>query len=163
MAVTIKKLREDAGAIKEINSKEELLHALGILLKMQELNKVNESILNRCKKIAGDLSELCTAYAASHQEVFDGGSMIRNQNGVHVGDITEGSSIYHLACGFKGYIRSNGEKLTQDFLDALPKGWKKSSLSLDVTGINTAVDKGADPATYGLIDKPNNKWSVKEA
>lgn len=163
MAVTIKKLREEAEATKEINSKEELVHALATLIKLQELNEVNEALNRKCKRVAANLSELCTAYAASHQEVFNGGSMIRNQNGVHVGDITDGSSIYHLACGFKGYIRSNGEKLTQDFLDALPKGWKKSSLSLDVTGINTAVDKGANPATYGLIDKPNNEWSAKES
>lgn len=163
MAFTMKKLREEAEAIEEINSKEELIKALAVLAKMQELNEINESIVNKCKKIAGNLSELCAAYAASHQEVFDGGSMIRNQNGVHVGDITEGVLIYHLACGFRGYIRSNGENLTQDFIASLPKGWKKSSLSLNVTGINIAVAKGADPSAYGLIDKPNNDWSVKEA
>lgn len=163
MKLSMKALREKAEAITEIESKEQLLEALSTLAQISDLNAINKKHLKKCEQIAAELSDLCTVYASTHQEVFDGGSMIRNQNGVYVGDITADDTLHHLACGFKGYIRMNGEKLTQDFLEALPKGWKKSKVELDVTGINNAVNKGADPATYGLADKPNNVWTHKEA
>lgn len=164
MAKSIKKLREEAEAIKEIATKNDLLDALDILEQLETLNEINASNLAKCRKLEKSISDLCTEYAVTHQtDVFDGGGMNRNQNGVHVGDITDGDVIHHLSLGFRGYIRSNGEMLTQDFLAALPKGWRKSKIELDVTGINKAVDKGADPSKYGLIDKPNNEWTHKLA
>ena len=160
---TIKQVRAAAEAITSIESRAELVEALATLASLHELNEIAKTVRAKCLNAEAKLSELCTEYAAAHQEVFDGGAMIRNQNGVHVGDITEGDTIHHLACGFDGYIRVNGEKLTQDFISALPKGWKKTKVELDVTGINKAIDKGADASTYGLMDKPKNVWTHKSA
>lgn len=160
---TIKQVRAAAEAITSIENRTELVEALATLATLHEMNEIAKTVRAKCLAAETKLSELCTEYAAAHQEVFDGGAMIRNQNGVHVGDITEGDTIHHLACGFRGYIRANGEKLTQDFIEALPRGWKKTKVELDVTGINKAVEKGADPSEYGLMDRPNNEWSHKSA
>lgn len=83
-------------------------------------------------------------------------------DGVRSFDVTVNNTVYHLSCGFDGYVRTDGEKLTQNFLATLDKGWTKGKLELDITGMKRSDVTGEEIIEAGLVQKPKNIWTEAE-
>ena len=141
---------------------EQLKTAVPTLVELCEAIKHHRSLLLALDRKSKLLCAACTAYATKHQTCFDDKQMHTSQQGVLTGDITIDDTTYHLACGYDGYVRADGEKLTQDFLRSLPEEWRKEKLELNVTGINDAQVDEEELEKQGLAPKSVNTWSRKE-
>ena len=145
-----------------VSNLEQLRAALPSLVDLVEAIKHHRSLIASLDKMAKDLNTKCTAYATKHQSCFDDRQMHTSQLGVLTGDITIDEMTYHLACGYDGYIRADGDKLTQAFLMDLPENWRKEKLELNTTGINDAKVSDEELEKFGLTPKSVNTWSRKE-
>ena len=164
MKTDMKTLRAEAEALlaEKIDSKAKLCAAIPTLVRLQEALVIANRIRTASKRVADLLAEACTKYAEGHETIFEKGRLIPDQNGVRSGDIDIGETTFHLACGYDGYMRTNGEKITQEFLATLPEGWVKTKNELDTTGVNAANPSDETLEAYGLAEKPNNVWSKKD-
>ena len=162
MKKDMKTLRNEAEALLagKIDTKAKLCAALPTLVELQRVLELSCKTQKATGVVAKRLAEACTAYAVDHQSVFEKGRLIANQNGVETGDIEIHGSMYHLACGYDGYVRADGEKLTQEFLMGLPEGWRKERFELDKSGVNEAEPSEGELLANGLVEKPKNTWSL---
>ena len=158
----MKTLRAEAQAALDgkIGSKAKLYAALPTLIALQNALAAARKSLQATAEIARKLSDACTAFAEERQTLFEEGHLVENQNGVRVGDIVIDDVAYHLACGFDGYMRTAGDKMTQEFLRTLPEGWVKTTSEISTTGINAAAPTDENLKARGLKAKPKNVWSV---
>ncbi len=158
---TIKVLREAAEAALAgcVNNKEKLLAAVPTLVELQKSAKIAEERLKETKAVIDALSKECSAYAHEHPEYVCDDTFSVSPIGVESGDIEIDGTKYHFSYGFEGYTRSDpAEKMTQDFLKGLPKGWAKSKLSLDTTAINKAKPSEDELGEAGLERKVKCAW-----
>ena len=118
--------------------------------------------LKASEKTMAHLSELCSRYALGHEGVFATKRLVPNQQGVKTGDVVLDEATYHFASGYDGYVRGRREKMTQEFLASLPEKWCRQKLELNVSGINENAPSDAELAEHGLVQKPNNVWSLAE-
>ena len=160
----IKDLREQVEKmLKEgVATKERLLLALPLLIEFQEALAAARRSQRVCSEAAKALSEACTRYVQNHPSVLEAGHLVPDQNGVLTGDIIIDDADYHLACGYDGYMRTDGGMCTQDFLATLPAAWIKPNLRLSSTAINAANPGEEALAEAGLTGRPNNVWSLRE-
>ncbi len=158
---TMKVLREAAEAALAncVTNKEQLLAAVPTLVELQKAAKNAELRLKETKAVIDALSKECSAYAHEHPEYVFSETFSVSPIGVESGDLVIDGVGYHFSYGFEGYMRSDpAEKMTQDFLKALPDGWAKSKLSLDTTAINKAKPSEDELAEAGLERKPKCSW-----
>ena len=162
MKTNMKTLRAAAQTALDgkINTKSKLYAALPTLVAQQHALESARKTLNATGALTRKLSEACAAFAKDNETVFEAGRLIENQNGVRVGDIVIDDTAYHLACGYDGYMRTDGGKMTQDFLATLPTEWTTKKCELSTSGINANAPTEDDLAKYGLREKPNNTWSA---
>lgn len=161
---TRKKLKElrieaDGMAKAGVASKDDLFAALPTLIELQNAIETLAVALRASKKAAAALSKSCTAYATEHPSVFANKELQLNQQGVLTGDVQLEGAVYHLACGYDGYVRTDAGKMTQEFLQTLPKSWRRARCEIDVSAINKANPTADKLAEYGLCEKPNDVWS----
>ena len=161
---TIKELRVRADEMiaAGIANKDALFAALPLLTELQAKAESAKKNLAASVRTLTQLSELCSRYALAHESVFEKKRLIANQQGVRTGDVVQGDATYHFTSGYDGYVRNSPEKLTQDFLASLPEKWRKSSLKLDVSGINEDGPTDEELAERGLAAKVRNVWSLVE-
>ena len=161
---TIKELRVRADELISagIANKDALFAALPVLTALQAKADIAKKTLAVTVKSLTMLSELCSRYAIAHESVFEKKRLVANQQGVRTGDVVLGDATYHFASGYDGYVRSAGDKLTQDFLASLPENWRKASLKIDVSGINADGPSDEELAERGLAPKVRNVWSLVE-
>ena len=161
---TIKELRVRADEMiaAGIANKDALFAALPVLTELQAKAKSAKKNLAASVKTLTTLSELCSRYALEHESVFAKKRLVTNQQGVRTGDVVLDEATYHFASGYDGYVRSTPDKLTQDFLASLPEKWRKSSLKLDVSGINEDAPSDEELAERGLTQKIRNVWSLAD-
>jgi len=159
---TIKSLRERADELVEggINNKDALYAALPVLTDLQAKTEFARKSLASAVKSLSMLSELCSKYALGHESVFEKQKLVTSQQGVRVGDVILGEATYHFASSYDGFERNDGGKLTQDFLEALPKRWRKAAFKLSTSGINEDAPTDEELAEHNLRQKPKNEWSV---
>ena len=162
--MALKELREEAVELVKagIENREALETALPILLELLSALSSMAKTLKSCKEVAEKLSDKCSNYAVEHPSVFVGKKLNTTEKGVKVGDVELGDKIYHLACGYDGFVRQSGDPMSQSFLESLPDGWAKSSLKLDTGAINKLATSMADLDKYDLMQKPKNVWSLSE-
>ena len=161
---TIKELRERADEMISagIANKDALFAALPVLTALQAKAESAKRNLAASVKTLTQLSELCSRYALVHESVFEKKRLVANQQGVRTGDVVLDEATYHFSSGYDGYVRNTPDKLTQDFLAALPEKWRKPSLKLDVSGINEDAPSDEELAEHGLAPKVRNVWSLVE-
>lgn len=161
---TLKELRERAEklAAAGIANKDALVAALPLLIEFQEKVASARKNLRASEKTMAHLSELCSRYALGHEGVFATKRLVPNQQGVKTGDVVLDEATYHFASGYDGYVRGRREKMTQEFLASLPEKWCRQKLELNVSGINENAPSDAELAEHGLVQKPNNVWSLAE-
>ena len=161
---TIKELRERADEMISVGiaNRDALFAALPVVTELQAKAESAKRNLAASVKTLTQLSELCSRYALAHESVFAKRRLVANQQGVRTGDVVLDEATYHFASGYDGYMRNTPDKLTQDFLAALPEKWRKSSLKLDTSGINEDAPSDEELAEHGLAPKVRNVWSLVE-
>ena len=159
---SIKVLREIAEAALEtgVANREQLRSAVHALVALQSAERSLQLRAKETRAVIQALSDACSAYARTHPEyVFDQTFSV-SPIGVESGDIEIDGKTYHFAHGFDGYDRAEqGQKMTQAFLDSLPKGWTKSKLELDKSAVNRAKPTEAELSEAGLVRKVKQTWT----
>ena len=157
----IRTLREEAEALVRagVANREQLRAAVPALVALQNADKALQLRIKETRAVIQALSDACSAYAREHPEyVFDQTFSV-SPIGVESGDVEIDGRTYHFSHGFDGYVRNEpSEKLTQEFLKGLPKGWAKPSLSLDTTALNKAKLGEEDLKKFGLMRKVKDAW-----
>lgn len=143
-----------------IKTRAQLDEALPILTRLKSMTEVTGQTVRDCNKLIKAMSDACADYAIKHPTSFVDG--LQTVDGVQVGDVLVGDTLYHLANGYEGYKRITGENMNQGFLGGLPKKWVKAKMELDVTGINRAGVTLDDLELHGLYRPAKNEWSEKE-
>ena len=162
----LKTLRKNAEAILAagVANREQLRTAVPALVDLKCAAAAQKCLLDETERVADALAEACTEYARAHPEfVFDRTFSV-SPIGVESGEIEIEGRTFHFSHGFRGYMRSDPtQKLTQDFLRALPDGWRKSTLSLDVGGVNADKPSEEELENHGLVRKPKDTWTEIES
>ena len=159
---SMKALRENAEAALEtgVANREQLRSAVPALVALQGAVRSMQLRIKESQEVMQALSEACSAYAHEHPEYVFSQSFSVSPIGVESGDIEIDGKTYHFAHGFDGYERAEpGQKMTQEFLAALPKGWTKSKLELDKSAVNRATPTEDDLAEAGLVRKVKQTWT----
>ena len=157
----IKTLRKEAEALLAagVANRDQLMGAVPALVALQKAERAQSQHVKETQAVIRALSDACSAYAREHPEyVFDQTFSV-SPIGVESGDVEIDGRTYHFSHGFDGYVRNEpGKTLTQDFLKGLPKGWAKSSLSLDTTAVNKAKPDDEKLEEFGLMRKTKDAW-----
>ena len=159
---SMKALRENAEAALEtgVANREQLRSAVPALVALQGAVRSMQLRIKESQEVMQALSEACSAYAHEHPEYVFSQSFSVSPIGVESGDIEIDGKTYHFAHGFDGYERAErGQKMTQEFLAALPEGWTKSKLELDKSAVNKATPTEDDLAEAGLVRKVKQTWT----
>ena len=159
---SMKALRENAEAALEtgVANREQLRSAVPALVALQGAVRSMQLRIKESQEVMQALSEACSKYAHEHPEYVFGQSFSVSPIGVESGDLEIDGKNYHFAHGFDGYERAEpGQKMTQEFLAALPEGWTKSNLELDKSAVNRAKPTEDDLAEAGLVRKVKQTWT----
>jgi len=138
------------------------MQALPVIVEAMERIKSMNSTMREVAKIVGKLNESASKYALEHESVFDDG-LYTDAKGVLTGDITDEATVYHLAAGYADPKRTDGDAMSQDFLETLPAEWTQNVLKLYTGGINRSGATAEQLAAKGLYRPAKNEWTRKEA
>jgi len=158
--MTLKEMRELAENFGKVESREQLKGAVPIVVETMEKIRAMRSTIKVVEKIVEKLNDKVSKYALEHPSAFDDG-LKTMQNDVICGDLEINGVTYHFASGYGSPKRVDGDALTQEFLEGLPKEWVKASLQLDTTGINRSGATYTELSQKGLFRPAKNNWSVK--
>jgi len=158
----IKELREDAEAALAtgVANREQLRAAVPALVALQDAERSMQLRLKETKAVIQALSDACSKYAREHPEyVFDQTFSV-SPIGVESGDLVVEGRTFHFSLGFDGYEHADpAQKKTQAFLASLPKGWTRTKIELNTTGINKANPTNEELAKYSLARKVKQVWT----
>jgi len=157
---TFKEVTESIEDIGAVDNKERLYAALPLIIEAQERIKSMAQTMKRLGTLAGKLNERASKYALEHQGVFDDG-LYTDAKGVVSGDISVGDEVYHLAAGYADPKRTDGDAMSQDFLEGLPTEWTQNVLRLWTGGINQSGATAEDLAKKGLYRPAKNVWTSR--
>jgi len=144
-----------------VANKERLLAAVPAMMALQSAVNVADMNLKDTKAVLEKLAEACSDYAHEHPEYVFTDTFSVSPIGVQSGDLTIDGRTYHFSYGFDGYRRDDpSQKLTQDFLKTLPKGWTKSETKIDTSAINKLKPSNEELAAAGLQRKPKPQWGM---
>jgi len=160
---SFKEIRKDLESLGVINNKEQFLKALPILIEATTKCAQMRLTVKSINSLATDLNIAVSEYALNHLSVFLGGRLVTDGKGILHGDVEVGGKLYHFSSGYKGFVRADGDNVTQDFLDGLPEKWVKGKIELDATGIERLGVTDAELQKAGLVRRANNVWSLPES
>jgi len=159
---SFKEIRKAIEELGPITNKEKLLAALPVLVEACVKIKTMRRTIKLMGELADGLNDACSKYAMEHPSVFVNGKLNVDGKGVQHGDVEVGGKLYHFSSGYKGFIREDGDNITQDFLDGLPEKWVKGKIELDATGMERLGVTDAELQKAGLVRRANNVWSLPE-
>lgn len=142
-----------------IKNREQLNEALPLLIELKSMTEVTYHTVRACQKLIKNMANACSDYAISHPSAFVDG--LQTVDGVQVGDVRVGDILYHLASGYDGYRRIDGENMDQTFLGDLPKKWVRGKFELDTTAINRAHVSLEELEANGLCRSPKITWAER--
>jgi len=157
---TMKNIMDDTEAFGGVENKERLMAALPLIVEAQERIKSMAQTMKKLGTAAGKLNESASKYALEHQSVFDDG-LYTDAKGVVSGDVSVGDEVYHLAAGYADPKRTDGDAMSQDFLEGLPSEWTQNVLKLWTGGINRSGATAEDLAKKGLYRPAKNVWTSR--
>ena len=79
------------------------------------------------------------------------------------GSVEIDGNVYTLTLTDGPIKRVNGDNMTKDFLEGLPKDWTKTKPELDVTAINRLGVGEEALFKHGLIRQEKRMWTMKTA
>lgn len=158
---SFKLIRADIDSLAPITNKESFLAALPLIVEAATKIKAMRATIKKIGDLADALNDKASAYALGHESVFADG-LRPDGKGVLHGNVEVEGRLFHFSAGFKGYMRSDGDSMTQGFLDGLPEKWTRGKLELDATGIERLGVTSEQLEKAGLVRKPNNVWSVPD-
>jgi len=158
--MTFKELKEKIEAVGQIANREALQEAVPLIVESMERIKSMSQTMKNLGKVAGKLNDRVSKYALEHPTIFNDG-LTTDEKGVVSGDITIGGDNYHFAAGYADPKRTDGDAMSQDFLEGLPKEWTQSMLKLYTGGINRSGATIEDLASKGLYRPAKNEWSKR--
>jgi len=159
--MTLKELKEFADNFGTVSNKERLKAAIPAIVEAMERIGSTSSTLRKVGEAVGKLNEKASKYALEHPSIFDDG-LHTQAKGVIAGDITLDDKTYHFAAGYADPKRIDGDAMSGDFLEGLPKEWVKDKLQLNVTGINALGVTNEQLEDKGLFRPAKNVWTLRE-
>ena len=158
----IKELRKDAeeALAAGVANREQLRAAVPALVALQDAERSLQLRLKETAAVIDALSKACSKYAHEHPEYVFDQSFSVSPIGVESGDLVVDGRTFHFSHGFDGYEHADpSQKKTQDFLASLPKGWTKTRLDLNTTGINKTNPTDEELAKHNLARKVKEVWT----
>ena len=150
----------DAGVNTRASLFEALPMAKELLFRLSTLKRTADAL----REAADALHDLAAKYAENHTSVFDAGLLVEEREGIFVGDVTIGDTVFHFVKTKGLPVRIDGGNLTGGFLASLPECAVKRVPKLDVDGLKRAGwDTEEKLAEYGLFRPDRCMWTTPAA
>ena len=150
----------DAGVNTRAALFEALPMAKELLFRLSTLKRTADALREAVDALHG----LAAKYAENHTSVFDAGLLAEEREGIFVGDVTIGDTVFHFVKTKGSPRRIDGGNLTGEFLRSLPECAVKNKLEFDLAGLKRAGwDTEEKLAEYGLFRPDRCMWTTPGA
>ena len=156
------KMRADELTENGITTRESYREALPLLFTMRRAAVSLKAFAKALETSADALSEGAAAYAKDHVTALDE-PLHDVAKGKVSGSVEIDGNVYTLTLTDGPIKRVNGDNMTKDFLEGLPKDWTKTRPELDVTAINRLGVGEEALFRHGLIRQEKRMWTMKTA
>ena len=159
-----KELKDEANALILSNVTDRAGYEAALRLYRDTLDRAKQlsDSAKTLKMQSERIGELAAKYAEKHPTALDE-PLVETRSGIRSGSVTLDGVPFRLTLSKGDVCRISGDKLTKEFLEALPKEWTKAKVELN----NAAVkgESAARLAKYDLHRPDKSVWKVgsKEA